>query len=476
MAEKPNFLIIYPDTLGANAVGCYGNKIVKTPNIDKLAATGIQFTNCTSANPICCPSRMSLHTGKYVSTHRLIDNGIGYYPSDHLTIPQFLKEQGYERAYYGKTHSINKPDWDDVYDLYKNYNHYLKARGIDITYPERPPLKDLGHGTSKIPSKDWATNILGNLGSSYIKEKKHSENPFLLFMSFEAPHGPVTYPFDEPEIYDSDDVILPKAPERALDSKPSERKLYMQARGKLAKNDELLKFALSRYYSMVTLMDKNVGKLVQALDETGLRENTIIIFLSDHGDFMGNYNCVGKGMSVDQSLIHVPLVLNCPTRFSPHSIDSLVESIDVFPTIAELTATKPPKGLQGESLVPLALGNIKHQEKEFAFSEEFYGTGPHFFSVRNKKYKYILSSAGNEELYDLENDPWEWNDLSENNDLKDLLDQLKNAMLQWRFKCVDQTYTRKNNFIKYLLEGQTDKLPPYLGGPDKNHHLKDKLV
>ncbi len=472
-SKKPNFLVIYPDTLGARAVGCYGNPIVKTPNIDALAATGVKFENCTSQNPVCCPSRMSLHTGKYVSAHGLLNNNMKYYPESHFTIPRFLKDQGYRTAYYGKTHSINRAEWDDIFDLYPHYNHYLKAKGIDIKYPERMPVKDLCHGTSQIPSKDWATNVLGNLGERFIHEHQNPETPFMLFMSFEAPHGPCTYPFDEPRIYDPDDISLPKAPEDALlNSKPYKRQLYMKTRGKLARNDKVLKSALAIYYSMVTLMDRNAGKLVQALDHAGLRDNTVIIFLSDHGDFMGNYNCVGKGMSVDQSLVHVPLIINNPARFSPRSVNALAESIDVFPTIAELTGAECPRGVQGTSLLAPALDR-EHCPRQFAFTEEFYGNGPHFFAVRNDKYKYILSSGGNEELYDLENDPWEWNDLSAVPGKSNTLKELNRAMLNWRFRCIDKTRIEPDNYIDGLLKGQLDKLPAYLGGtkniPKRKH-------
>ncbi len=471
---RPNFLIIYPDTLGARAVGCYGNPTVKTPNIDKLAETGIKFNNCTSQNPVCMPSRMSLHTGKYVSGHGVLDNSTGYYPEDQLTFARFLGGHGYHRAYFGKTHSVNRDDWDEIFDLYPDYNHYLESRNISVRYPEQPPLKDLCHGYSDIPSKDWATNVLGNLGGNYIRKREQEENPFLLMMSFEAPHGPVTYPRDESKLYDPAEIELPKAPENSLDSKPFERKLYMQARGRLAKSDETLKFALSMYYSMVTLMDRNVGKLLAALDESGQRDNTIIIFLSDHGDFMGNHNCVGKGMSLDEALIHVPLIVNCPAKFQLREVESLVESIDVFPTLAELAGLEKPAGLQGESLIPLASGTAE-TEREFSFSEEFYGQGPFFFSARNKEYKYILSSTGNEELYHLPSDTWEWNNLSEYPDCQQVLNELRQAMLLWRFRSVDHTHLRANNFIEYLRKGEYDKLPVYLGGPEKTKKSRKNL-
>lgn len=462
----PNILIVYPDTLGANAVHCYGNQTVHTPNIDRLADTGVRFTNCTSANPVCQPSRMSLHSGKYVSTHGLHDNGLEFYPVEHTTFARFLRRHGYTTAYYGKTHAVHPPDWDELFDLYPDYNTYLKAHGIDVTYPEKPPLKDLCHGRSEIPSKHWATNVLGNLGVNYIRQQASSAQPFLLFMSFEAPHGPVTYPRDEPDLYDPEAIALPDTPEEALDTKPLERKLYMQARGSLAKSDDTLRYALSMYYSMVTLMDRNVGRLIQALDDTGQRENTVVLVLSDHGDFMGNHRCVGKGLSVDHSLIHVPLILNCPSRFATRTVHGLVESIDVFPTLTELAGVEAPPLLQGRSLLPLALGRTT-EGKAFAFSEEFYGVGPHFFAVRDREYKLTVSSTGVEELYHIASDPWEWHNLADDPAFRERLSVLKTAMLQWRFRCVEHPAIRQENFIQWLLEGKTEKLPPYLGGPER---------
>jgi len=468
--KKPNFLIIYPDTLGARAVGCYGNDIVQTPNIDKLAATGVKFNNCTSQNPLCCPSRMSLHTGKYVSAHGMLDNGTGYYPMEQLTFAKLLGDNDYHRAYFGKTHSVNHDEWEEIFDLYPDYNKYLQKNNISVKYPESPPLENLCHGFSDIPSKHWATNVLGDLGVDYINKRREEENPFLLMMSFEAPHGPVTYPRDEPILYNPEEIELPKAPVNALDSKTYERKLYMEARGKLGTDDNL-KSALCMYYSMLTLMDRNIGKLLTALEESGQRDNTVIIFLSDHGDFMGNYNCVGKGMSLDQSLIHVPLILNCPKHFKANEVESLVESIDIFPTLTELAGLDVPAGLQGQSLVPPAL-NKAESEREYSFSEEFFGQGPFLFSVRNKEYKYILSSSNNEELYHLPEDTWEWNNLKDSPEHQQVLNELRHAMMLWRFRAVDQIHLRKVNFIEYLLNGEHEKLPPYLGGTAK----KSKVI
>jgi len=460
--KKPNFLIIFPDTLGANAVSCYGNPDVKTPNIDKLAETGVKFNNCTSQNPVCQPSRASLLTGKYVGTHGIRDNGVANFPTGHLIFPEYLGELGYKRAYYGKTHSVDKSKWDDVFDLYPDYNKYLKGRGIPVTYPEREPLENrLNHGYSRIPAKDWATNVLGNIGKRFIEDQKASKDPFCLFMSFEAPHSPCTLPLEYKDLYSPDKIILPDVPEEDMENKPEGRLAYLKTRRKSGNGKEDLKWALSIYYGLATVMDENIGKLVDALDDNGLRDDTVIIFLSDHGDFMANHGAVGKCISVEQSLIHVPLIVNCPAKFAHSEIDALVESIDVFPTISDLAAGEKPRGLQGESLIPHVLGKADH-EREVAFSEEHYHPWLSYFAVRDKQFKFTISSNGDEELYDIEKDNYEWYNLAAKPEFKEKIAWFKDKIIKWRFDCIDNTVESKVDWVSNFMHKWGDDPKPYL--------------
>jgi len=364
-------------------------------------------------------------------------------------MPVHLKQKGYKTAYFGKTHAVKKEEWDEVFDLHPDYNRYLRGRGINIKYPETPLHNILNHGYSRIPAEDWATNVLGNIGARYIEEQKDAKEPFLLFMSFEAPHAPCTLPQEYKGWYNPKDIDLVEVPENELEGKPKGRVDYLRTRAKFTIDDEDLKWALHIYYSMVTLMDMNVGKLIRAINSSGLREDTVIFFLADHGDWLGNHRCVGKGLSIEQALVHIPLIINCPAKYSAKEIPSLVEAIDVFATIAELAGDNMPRGVQGKSLLPFAEGR-ECKEREFAFTEEHCATGPYFLGARNKEYKYIFSSDGTEELHNIKKDPWEWYNLVDKSEHRERLLRFKNALLQQRITCVDKTNARTEGPMEHM--------------------------
>jgi arylsulfatase len=443
--KKPNFIILYPDSLGANALSCYGCKNAYTPNIDALAAGGVRMENCTSQNPVCMPSRASLLTGKYVSTHDVYDNGVIPYPVGHKTFQQLLKGAGYHTAYFGKTHSINNQEWDDVFDLYPDYNHYLQARGIDVVYPERFPLDKLNAGFSKIPGKDFSEVVLGNLAVDYIEKSTETDDPFLLFMSFEAPHSPWSLPEDYRHFYHPEKVKLPDIPEQDRRNKPQYRLDYHAKRASMAKTDENLKHVIAVYHALTSIVDEQVGRIVSALDSSGIRDNTCIILMSDHGDHLGNHRTMGKCLSIEEDLIHVPLILNNPKAFKPHVADALVESIDIFPTIMELANIDPPGGLQGQSLVPLAENRPDAVQRRASFSEEHYKPFPAMTSARNKEFKLIIDSAGFEELYNIKDDPHEWYNLAGQSEYKQVLLELKDEIISFGFMHVDMTLKEGEN-------------------------------
>ncbi|OGV37558.1 MAG: hypothetical protein A2X48_22020 [Lentisphaerae bacterium GWF2_49_21] len=452
MSIKPNFVILYPDSLAKKAISCYGCPSAFTPNIDRLALGGAMFENCTSQNPACMPSRASLLTGKYVSAHGVYDNGVADYPQGHVTFQQILKRNGYHTAYYGKTHSINNQEWDDVFDLYPDYNRYLSSRRIDVKYPEKFPLEDLNAGFSRIPAEDFSEVILGNLAVSYIRRKKGGKDPFLLFMSFEAPHSPWSLPEEYRRFYRPEMVSLPKIPPEDRRNKPQYRLKYHGKRSMMVKTDDKLRHAIAIYNALVSVVDEQIGRIVSALDETRLRKNTVIILLSDHGDHLGNHRTMGKCLSLEENLINVPFIVNSPGLFKPHRSKELVESIDVFPTLMDLAGIPSPSGIQGTSILPFARNSRNASGKEFCFSEEYYDPFPGHLSVRNREFKLIVNSEGFEELYNIIEDPYEWFNLASNAEYRSTLCQLKDALVQFSFKHVDKSQKSESNWVTEFMK------------------------
>lgn len=448
--SKPNFVIIYPDSMGANSLGCYGNSYAKTPCMDKLAEEGMMFTQATSCNPVCMPSRASLHTGRYVGGHNVRNNCTEELSGTYPSIAQSLRADGYRLAYYGKTHSLIQEEWDDVFDLYPDYNRYLKGRRINVKYPEKPSSEVLCAGISKIPEEDFSENILGNLGESFIYEMANSEEPFLLFMSHEAPHSPWVIPEGREELYESFDVVLPEVPEEHLDGRAEEQTSYLKKRGSMATDDKL-RHAIKTYMTLLKIVDENVGKLVDALKETGQLDNTVIVIMSDHGDNLGNHRSMGKGVSLDENLVHIPMVFYAPKKWRAGKNAALTQNIDLYPTILELAGITPPPGIQGMSLKSL-LENQCGELRDYAFSEEHSDGYECRFSARDARYKLVFCEYGNEELYDLENDPHEWNNLIACDELQDKITELKNAMLRWRFHCIDRKVPESDNWITRFMK------------------------
>jgi arylsulfatase A-like enzyme len=438
--------------MGANALGCYGNSIVRTPHMDRMATEGLRFSNCFSQNPVCVPSRSSLHTGQYVLAHGVRDNNCNPAPDkSHRTFAQELRENGYETAYYGKTHALDgrHDEWDDVFDLYPDYNRYLKGRKIDVKYPERPRVEDLCAGVSQIPYDDFSEVVLGNLGESYIRARRDSDKPFFLFMSHEAPHSPWTVPEEVADLYSMDEIKLPDVPDEDFSNKKDWRLAYMKKRVEYA-TEESLKNAVRTYYTLTSIIDRQVGRYLEALEETGLLENTYVIIMADHGDHIGNHRSMGKCLSLDDSLIHVPMIWYAPGRVKTGVVDELAESIDFFPTIMELAGIPCPSGVQGKNLSACLSGKCE-PVRECTFSEEYSDAWGALMCARDKRYKLTVFDDGYEELYDLEQDPYEWYNLTCHEELTSVRDDLRMQLLRWRFASADRTTPQRFDWVTRFM-------------------------
>ena len=434
----PNIIIIYPDSLTACALGCYGNPNPVSPNIDVLAETGVKFVNCISSNPLCLPSRASLHTGCYVNGHNVRSNSTEDLDAVYPSMAKNFRSNGYALAYFGKSHSVNQEEWDEVFDLYPDYNRYLKAHNYDVTYPEKPPVKDLCAGQSAVSNEDFSENVLGNIGAAYIREMAGKDQPFLLFMSHEAPHSPWTVPEEYYDFLSNTDIELPQVPESAWNCKHHELATYLKKRSEAAPDDETLKFAVRIYQTLIKIVDDNVGKLLEALDETGLRDNTIIVVTSDHGDLTGNFRAMGKCISPADNLLRVPLIFNAPERWQPQQNRSIVQNIDIFPTLAEIAGIRPPENIHGVSLV--ATLDNETPVRKYAFSEEHDDLFDSWMSVQDEEWKMVFYASGRKELYNVLEDPMEWNDLAATSEAQPKLALLQDELIKWRFRCIDRKH------------------------------------
>ena len=401
MAERPNIIMILCDELRADALGCFGNPIVQTPHIDRLAAEGTRFSQCFVTQPTCTPSRASILTGCYPSALRTRMVGC-YTPDDGRFLPRVLSGSGYRTASIGKLHLVPQAAEPNIVaqrmasdeatyygfaevDLVNGHgsrcfgNRYsrwlreavpdLEARLADVTAYE----KGVNCWRWNLPGETHSSHYLADRAIEFLESA--TEQPFFLHISFPDPHYPFTVPEPWASLYAPDDMPPPIPPvTESVDMPELHRRVYRGPQSASADGgrprDRVIgtpphnyaelgpedwRQVKAIYYGMVSLVDHSIGKIIGAVDRLGLDDSTIIVFLSDHGDYLGDHGLYGKGLPYESAL-RTPLLLRGPGIAAGQRIDSVESTLDIAPTILHLADIAEPEGVQGRSLWPLLRG------------------------------------------------------------------------------------------------------------------------
>lgn len=451
-SSKPNFVFILTDQQRRDSLGCYGNPVIRTPNLDRLAGEGVVFENSFTANVVCMPSRASLLTGRYPRAHRLIINGMPL-SSDEITLPQVLSDDGYRTAAVGKIHlsphkeprtsyrspegpewhAENRPmpmpyygfqqtqlalghpdDWTDYYRELKSIDPELPA----LWKPERAlrPLTGAPSSwKSAMPEAHHSSTWVADKAIERLEESAVRDDPFFLFVGFPDPHFPYCPPAPWCDRYDPEAVPMPRRRRDEAEGKPED---YQERLRKFAKSlpyhpmdipDAHVREIIAHTYGMVSLLDKNVGRIMAALDRLDLTEETVVVFTSDHGEHLGDHWLIYKCAPYDE-LIRLPMIWRWPGRFPPGSrIPGLFSHVDVMPTMLELTGISNPRGVQGQSFVPALCGQ-EVQGRPWVFLEDDEADGIGFLRTLRTpdlRISYYLPQRDGE-LYDLREDPDEF--------------------------------------------------------------------
>lgn len=347
--SKPNVVFIICDQMRADAFGAAGNDVVNTPNIDMIANEGVMFTQAYANNPVCLPSRMSFFSGQYPNSTGVYGN----YPNRkwlafEKSLPWYFKEAGYEIGYVGKNHAFIKDDMNS-FDTHvdrgrekcRAYNNFVPPNWhSDIFWPEEDcnPAKN---------AKDAVEFI--NYSSS--------DKPFFLTVSLFDPHPPYMAPARVSSKYCSSDMQVPEF----IDPKMLSPRLEAQQKALLYDKQtvEDIKETMRYYYAAVEWgVDEQLGAVMNALRAKGIVDNTIVVFISDHGDFMGEYNMVRKAMFMYDALLHVPMIWYAPNHIEKGlKIEDLAQCVDIFPTLMDLAGLSIPDELEGKSLTPMLKGH-----------------------------------------------------------------------------------------------------------------------
>jgi iduronate 2-sulfatase len=416
-------LFIASDDLN-HALGCYGHPLVKSPNIDELAATGVRFDRAYCQFPFCGPSRASLLTGLRpdtvgVTTNERVD--FRERRPDAVTLPQMFRNQGSKSMRAGKIFHMGVPGGvgTPTYQDPPSWDISVSPPGLEGKSPglsgdPTPGLRD-GLRMQWIRTVDdsgQADTAATDLAIEWLAESR--DQPFFLGLGLVRPHVPFVAPGELFDMYPLDDIEPVRNPPDDIDDIPAaakELRPFLWNNMGMSATDQRL--ALRGYYASVSYMDRQVGRALQALERNGLADNTVVVFFSDHGWHLGEHTHWQK-MSLMEESVRAPLIIRAPGALgNGRSTRALVELVDLFPTLAELCGLEPPPGLEGVSLRPI-LEDPSASVKDAAFSQIEYENRIHGRTVRTDRYRYIewRGDGAGEELYDHRSDPREFTNLA----------------------------------------------------------------
>ena len=449
--ERPNILLVFTDDHAAHAVSAYGSVINRTPNIDRLAAEGMLFRNAFVTNSICAPSRATVLTGQYGHLNGVPTNRDTLH-AGAVTFPELLREAGYQTAIVGKWHLKVRP---------RGFDHYEVLRGQGPYYN---PL--LFTPTDSVQYEGYTTDIVTDRALSWLAEARDASRPFLLMYQHKAPHrewapGPGHLDLYEGDVLPEPTTLFDDGSGRtsaattqemtiARDLTAQDLKLVPPANlteAQLAlwnaaygprneaferadlSGDELVRWKYQRYIKdylrSVASVDDNLGRVLDYLDDSGLAENTVVVYTSDQGFFLGDHGWFDKRWMYEESL-RTPLLVRWPAAVEAGSVnDDLVQNLDLAETFLELAGVAVPEAMQGRSLVPLLKGSTPADWRDAIYYQYFEYPGWHMvrrhYGIRTRSHKLIhYYEIGEWELFDLEADPEELRSVYDDADFGDV--------------------------------------------------------
>ena len=460
-AQKPNILLIVSDDLNTR-IGPYMNIDKHTPYLDRLATEGVQFSRAYCQYPICGPSRASFMSGLYPETNGVLNNNDqpGSYKKEtpalanHPSIAGFFRENGYFTARVSKIYHMGVPggiergepggdepdSWDYAYNVMANET--LGPGKLELLSPKNPHYgsnfarmivpDELEETQADYMAATQAIAILENRAGKVPeygtnKQRIKKDAPFFLAVGFVRPHVPLIAPENCFEPYPENEVVLP--PLKIGENVP-EQALRRQNEKVFGMNELQKRQTISAYMASVRFMDQQVGRLLDALDRLELRDETIVIFLSDHGYNLGEHDCWSK-VSLWEGSVRAPLIISVPGYKNNYgtSCNAITELLDLYPTLTELCGFtgREPAILQGKSLTGYLSGKKQEDPDAYAYTVSYQGRDA---TLRTDRWRYTRwgeeIGQQNEELYDHLSDPEEFVNLADNTDFKSVLKNMRN--------------------------------------------------
>lgn len=488
--SKPNIIYIMTDDHAYQAISCYNGALNQTPNIDRIANEGVMFSNSFVTNSICSPSRAVMLTGKFSHINGQRNNGQEF-DGSQLTFPKLLQKAGYQTAMIGKWHLGSDPTGFDYWNILPGQGDYYNPDFIEMGEKKRV--------------EGYVTNLVTDASLNWL-DSRDKEKPFCMLLHHKAPHrcwmpdtayldmyNDVKFPLPD-NFYDNYEGRLAAAEQRMhmknfcpvndlkMLDKEGEiqgtlRKYFERQINRLNKDQrvawdkayekeikyykeaklegkELLEWNYQRYLEdylrCIASVDDNIGRVLDYLEENGLSENTLIVYTSDQGFYLGEHGWFDKRFMYEESF-RTPLVMKLPSKMQKGKIDKLVQNIDYAPTLLELAGVDIPEDMQGESLLPLLKGEKNVDWRNSIYYHYYEYPGPHdvkrHYGVRTDRYKLIhfYNDINQWELYDLHKDPTEMNNLYNVEGFeeitKSLMDQLQELQTMYKDDSVVENNT-----------------------------------
>ena len=450
--KKPNILVIMSDEHNANILGCYGNDIIQTPNLDSLAGRGIRFESCYCNSPLCVPSRLSFTSGKYASRVGAWSNSCWLPSADYPTLPRIMNDAGYESILCGKMH-YDRTRRYGFREVGGNMNNNTKTgkggrRKADDLTPKpglSPRFKDFHTGdTSSILKHDLAVTA-GT--TEFLKNRRASDKPFFMLAGYLAPHFPLIVPEKYWKQYQGK-IPMPVIPVGHLESQPLNYKHLRIGFNVENTPDEIVRKGRELYCGLTQWIDNQIGKVLDSLAACEVADNTVVIYTTDHGENMGEHGLWWKNC-LYQHACHVPLIISWPARWKgPQRRIQACSLVDVVQTIAHLGGVNVPADWNGDSMLNW-LDVPETGWKDRAVSEYYaHNIVSGYAMIRMGKYKYTYhtpadaSHPAERELYDLQSDPGEFNNLAAKDEYSARVEAMHEALVKEIGEDPDETEKR----------------------------------
>ncbi|MDQ5977042.1 MAG: sulfatase [Verrucomicrobiota bacterium] len=414
-AKPLNVVFILTDDHRYDAMSFMGHPLAVTPHLDRLAREGAHLGNAMVTTSLCSPSRASILTGLYTFRHRVIDNQRPI-PKGTIYFPQYLQQAGYATAFFGKWHMGDEGD-----NPQPGFDHWVSFRGQGHYFAPTPDYT-LNVDGKRVPQKGYITDELTDYAVDWLKQQQAAGKPFFLYLSHKAVHADFTpAPRNAGKLSGKTWPRPPSAQltEEALRNKPrwlrDQRNSWHGA--DFPYHSELdIDAYYKAYCETLSAVDESVGRVLKQLEDMGVADNTLVVYMGDNGFMFGEHGLIDKRVAYEPS-IRVPLLMRCPSLIKGGTaVKEVVANIDIAPTVMELMGLKAPAHFDGRSLVPLLRGEHPSWREYFLYVyywERNFPQSPTVFALRGDRYKYITYYGlwDADELYDLQDDPNELHNL-----------------------------------------------------------------